>query len=170
VTFPTNDPALLVQLIQAEQIDLGLRSGSLQVGWYLIGQGGEALLVSSNSTSVEVALLLGAPTAGVVDLSSVKAVVLRILPFEASSAAYFPLLGLGAPRFTGVSDSSVAPGWLALIRSTYQMNYLLLDSTLKPYGRTEPISYGPLVASVLSELGLATPVLITNDLQLWQLH
>lgn len=169
VTLPTTDPGLLVGLIQGEQIDLGLRSGPQQVGWYLIGQGGEAQLISSNSTSVEVGFLLGAPTRGVFDPSSVNALILRILPFTVLSSAYFPDLGLGTPRFTGIINSSLAPGWLTLMRSTYHMNYLLLDSTLKPYGRTEPTSYGPVVTAVLFELGLATPVLITNDLQLWQL-
>jgi hypothetical protein len=54
------------------------------------------------------------------------------------------------------------------VRSTYDLGYLLVDLTIHE-GRTEPTIYGSIVAATLATDHLATPIVMTSDLQLWQL-
>ncbi|MGD0250907.1 MAG: hypothetical protein ABSB97_08520, partial [Thermoplasmata archaeon] len=120
-------------------------------------------VLSSNSSTVVLGLLVPGPTKGHFDPSYVNALTLRF-----PSTLYFPALGLGTPTFVGVADSSLVPGWLSLVRSTYDLGYLLVDLTIHE-GRTEPTIYGSIVAATLATDHLATPIVMTSDLQLWQL-
>ena len=163
IAIPTTNPGLLVELIDSQQVRLGLRTNSLNIGWYVLSRGGESLIAASSPTSVTVGLLVGGPTGGRFDPSSVNGVALRL-----PSTAYFPLLGLGPLTLVGASASQLASGWWTLITGTYHLSYLIVDLTIL-HGKTEPLAYAQIVAETLVSEGRAIPVSNTPSLLLFEL-
>lgn len=165
ITFPTTNPALLIQLISSGEAWIGLHTNRTAIGWYLLGQRGDSPILPSPPDSVTVALVVNGEPRGNYSSSDVNGILLKL-----PSKNYYPDLGLSSPTLVGVKDSVVQPVWLSLMSSTYHVRYLLVDLNVRR-GETETKPFVALVLNTLSHQGLAEQVLGTNTstVQLWAL-
>ncbi len=163
VTIPTSNPGLWSELLANDSVQFGLRSSRQSIGWYQPENAAVTQVKAISNGSINVSLLLGGPSHGTVDPAQVRALLLDFTRPE-----YPSLLGLSRATLAGVPGSVVYPGWVSFVEARYHAHYILLDRTIM-HGTGEPVAYAEESVATLQSEGLARPVVVTGDVELWEL-